>query len=67
MARFWKKAGYAPTYLRQTKNDLTGEHTTIMLKELNKFYLTHFSLRWIGYSAFFMYIIPSDIIFILRY
>ena len=43
MARFWKKAGYAPTYLRQTKNDLTGEHTTIMLKELNKFYLTHFS------------------------
>jgi len=34
LLRFWKKAGYAPTYLRQTKNDLTGEHTTIMLKDL---------------------------------
>merc|ERR1719369_1470861 len=35
LLRFWKKAGFAPTYLRQTKNDLTGEHTTIMLKALN--------------------------------
>ena len=51
ISRFWKKAGYAPTYLRQTKNDLTGEHTTIMLKEMNKFYLTHLSYRLIGNSA----------------
>jgi len=35
LLRFWKKAGFAPTYLRQTKNDLTGEHTTIMLKTLS--------------------------------
>jgi len=35
LLRFWKKAGYVPTYLRQTKNDLTGEHTTIMLKLLD--------------------------------
>ena len=33
LLKFWKRAGFAPTYLRQTKNDLTGEHTTIMLKE----------------------------------
>jgi N-acetyltransferase 10 len=25
--RFWKKALFAPVYLRQTANDLTGEHT----------------------------------------
>merc|ERR1719412_3394859 len=34
LLRFWKKAGYVPTYVRQTKNDLTGEHTVIMLKVL---------------------------------
>ncbi|RYE95256.1 MAG: GNAT family N-acetyltransferase, partial [Methanobacteriota archaeon] len=32
---FWKRAGYAPMYLRQTPNDLTAEHTAIMLKPLN--------------------------------
>jgi N-acetyltransferase 10 len=35
LLKFWKKAGFAPVYLRQTTNDLTGEHTTIMLKSLN--------------------------------
>jgi len=35
LLRFWKKSGYVPTYIRQTKNDLTGEHTIIMLKELD--------------------------------
>ncbi|KAG5439181.1 hypothetical protein PCANB_001480 [Pneumocystis canis] len=32
--RFWKRAGFAPLYLRQTPNDLTGEHTCVMLKLL---------------------------------
>lgn len=34
LLKFWKKAGFAPVYVRQTTNDLTGEHTTIMLKAL---------------------------------
>lgn len=34
LLKFWKKAGFAPVYVRQTTNDLTGEHTTIMLKPL---------------------------------
>lgn len=29
--KFWKKAGFVPVYLRQTANDLTGEHTSVML------------------------------------
>ena len=33
--KFWKRAGYIPVYLRQTANDLTGEHTCIMLKQLD--------------------------------
>ncbi|KAF5689494.1 tRNA(Met) cytidine acetyltransferase [Fusarium circinatum] len=32
--KFWKKASFAPVYLRQTANDLTGEHTCVMLRPL---------------------------------
>ncbi|KAF9579895.1 N-acetyltransferase 10 [Lunasporangiospora selenospora] len=32
--KFWSKAGYVPVYLRQTTNELTGEHTCVMLKTL---------------------------------
>ncbi|CAG0920051.1 unnamed protein product [Notodromas monacha] len=34
LVKFWRKAGYIPVYLRQTCNDLTGEHSCIMLKTL---------------------------------
>ncbi|KAK6458999.1 GNAT acetyltransferase 2-domain-containing protein [Scheffersomyces xylosifermentans] len=32
--KFWKKSGFVPVYLRQTPNDLTGEHTSVMLNVL---------------------------------
>ncbi len=32
--KFWKRALFVPVYLRQTPNDLTGEHTCIMLRPL---------------------------------
>ncbi len=32
--RFWKRSGYTPVYVRQTKNELTGENTCIMLRPL---------------------------------
>lgn len=35
LLKFWKRAGYTPVYLRQTANDLTGEHSCIMLKVLH--------------------------------
>ena len=31
---FWKRASFTPVYLRQTANDLTGEHTCVMLRPL---------------------------------
>ncbi|PRP80602.1 hypothetical protein PROFUN_11545 [Planoprotostelium fungivorum] len=31
---FWARGGYLPVYIRQTKNDLTGENTCIMIKSL---------------------------------
>lgn len=32
--KFWKRCDYIPVYLRQTSNELTGEHTCVMLKIL---------------------------------
>lgn len=32
--RFWRRAGMRMLYLRQTKNDLTGEHSAIMARAL---------------------------------
>ncbi|KAG5368193.1 RNA cytidine acetyltransferase [Yarrowia sp. C11] len=32
--KFWKRNGYVPVYLRQTANELTGEHTCVMLRGL---------------------------------
>jgi N-acetyltransferase 10 len=32
--KFWKRASFAPVYLRQTPNELTGEHSCVMLRAL---------------------------------
>ncbi|KAL6863095.1 N-acetyltransferase 10 [Amphichorda felina] len=34
LLKFWKRAAFSPVYLRQTANDLTGEHTCVMLRPL---------------------------------
>jgi N-acetyltransferase 10 len=31
--KFWKRLGYTPVYIRQTRNDLTGEHTCMMIQQ----------------------------------
>ncbi|OJJ62144.1 hypothetical protein ASPSYDRAFT_40753 [Aspergillus sydowii CBS 593.65] len=33
--KFWKRASFAPVYLRQTSNELTGEHSCVMLRTLS--------------------------------
>lgn len=35
LLKFWKKSDFVPVYLRQTTNDLTGEHSCIMINVLN--------------------------------
>ncbi|PYH36720.1 ribosome biosynthesis protein KRE33 [Aspergillus neoniger CBS 115656] len=32
--KFWKRSSFSPVYLRQTPNDLTGEHSCVMLRTL---------------------------------
>lgn len=34
--KFWKRSQFAPVYLRQTANELTGEHTTVMIRPLEQ-------------------------------
>ncbi|KAG9004129.1 hypothetical protein FRB93_010477 [Tulasnella sp. JGI-2019a] len=34
LLRFWKRAKYVPLYIRQTKNELTGECSCVMLRSL---------------------------------
>lgn len=48
--RFWKRASFAPVYLRQTPNDLTGEHTCVMLRTLSSGTGTNDS-AWLGAFA----------------
>ncbi|KAK9480498.1 GNAT acetyltransferase 2-domain-containing protein [Lipomyces japonicus] len=36
LLKFWKRGGYKPVYVRQTSNELTGEHTCVMIKTLNQ-------------------------------
>ncbi|KAI5868222.1 DUF699-domain-containing protein [Durotheca rogersii] len=43
--KFWARAVFVPVYLRQTANDLTGEHTCVMLRPLND------DREWLGAFA----------------
>lgn len=36
LLKFWNRGAFTPVYLRQTANDLTGEHTTVMIRALNR-------------------------------
>ena len=48
--KFWKRASFVPVYLRQTPNDLTGEHTCVMLRTLSNGVNTNDS-GWLGAFA----------------
>jgi tRNA(Met) C34 N-acetyltransferase TmcA len=58
LPRFWKRARYVPLYMRQTANDLTGEHTCVMVRGLNS--SSESELEWIeefakGMSGFLFF------------
>ncbi|OJD29636.1 nucleolar atpase kre33 [Diplodia corticola] len=46
LQRFWKRSSFVPVYLRQTANDLTGEHTCVMLRTLDT--PTNADPSWLG-------------------
>ncbi|MES1909141.1 MAG: hypothetical protein MHM6MM_001939 [Cercozoa sp. M6MM] len=41
LLKFWRRAGFRAVYVRQTANDLTGEHSCIMLRTLD-------TDKWVG-------------------
>ncbi|KAI9842266.1 MAG: killer toxin resistant protein [Thelocarpon superellum] len=45
--KFWKRAGFVPVYLRQTPNELTGEHSCVMLRTLAR-PLDQVDASWLG-------------------
>ncbi|XP_017889177.1 RNA cytidine acetyltransferase [Ceratina calcarata] len=44
LLKFWKRAGFVPVYLRQTTNDITGEHSCIMIYKINS---EHEEVKWL--------------------
>ncbi|KAL8803399.1 MAG: hypothetical protein Q9182_003197 [Xanthomendoza sp. 2 TL-2023] len=53
--KFWKRSSFAPVYLRQTPNELTGEHSCVMLRVLesssNNNNNNNNDLAWLGAFA----------------
>lgn len=52
LLKFWKRAGFTPVYLRQTTNELTGEHTCIMLHPFTQ--NTWLSAYWADFKRRFI-------------
>ncbi|KAF8509990.1 GNAT acetyltransferase 2-domain-containing protein [Hysterangium stoloniferum] len=46
LLRFWKRAGYVPLYLRQTTNEITGEHTCVMVRGIGEAHGDN--VEWLG-------------------
>ncbi|KAF2806768.1 DUF699-domain-containing protein [Mytilinidion resinicola] len=46
--KFWKRSSFVPVYLRQTPNDLTGEHTCVMIRALET---SNEESSWVGSFA----------------
>ncbi|XP_050457216.1 RNA cytidine acetyltransferase [Cataglyphis hispanica] len=44
LLKFWKRSNFIPIYLRQTANDITGEHSCIMICKIN---IEHDNDKWL--------------------
>lgn len=49
--KFWKRHQFAPVYLRQTPNDLTGEHSCVMLRPLQTTTASTIDANWLSAYA----------------
>ena len=67
--KFWKRLSFAPVYLRQTPNELTGEHSCVMLRTLSptedrsslwlSAYVTDFHKRFLSLLSYQFRTFPS--------
>ncbi|KAG8527152.1 killer toxin resistant protein [Bacidia gigantensis] len=49
--KFWKRSSFSPVYLRQTPNELTGEHTCVMIRTLSSGHADEKGSAWLGAYA----------------
>lgn len=51
LLKFWKRASFLPVYLRQTPNELTGEHSCVMLRGFRPSFELTDDRSWLGLFA----------------
>ncbi|KAL7290295.1 hypothetical protein TKK_0015995 [Trichogramma kaykai] len=59
LIKFWKRAKFVPIYLRQTANDITGEHTCIMLLNLQEESNNWLDVFWRSFRRRFLILLAS--------
>jgi N-acetyltransferase 10 len=69
LQKYWKRLTFAPVYLRQTPNELTGEHSCVMLRTLSpteknpspwlSAYVTDFHKRFLSLLSYQFRTFPS--------
>lgn len=50
LLKFWRRSSFVPLYLRQTPNELTGEHTCIMMRSLEQSSISY-DPKWLSSFA----------------
>ena len=66
LLKFWKRSDFVSLYLRQTPNDITGEHTCIMIQNWNqewlKDYHKDFTFRFLNLLGYEFRNLPPQLI-----
>lgn len=60
LLKFWKRAKFVPVYLRQTTNEITGEHSCIMLSNLQDSSADWLKAYWKDFRRRFITLLSSS-------
>ncbi|XP_001607707.1 RNA cytidine acetyltransferase [Nasonia vitripennis] len=60
LLKFWKRAKFIPVYLRQTTNEITGEHSCIMLSNLQDTSADWLKAYWKDFRRRFISLLSSS-------
>ena len=60
LLKFWKRAKFIPVYLRQTTNEITGEHSCIMLSSLQDTPADWLKAYWVDFRRRFVTLLSSS-------
>ena len=60
LLKFWKRGRFVPVYLRQTPNEITGEHSCILLCNLQKTPVRWLQVYWKDFRRRFTSLLSSS-------